>query len=351
MANSLDNAVLHFWTSARRLVGRVLRRLRRAEEQVGSGEISVDQMIALAFPFPLTPEAREAIVAAAGSAVVDDLPTLRRMLGALDRNIYPSFVYSRLGDEDVVEVVVNGVKIHVDAADPSISQTLIQHGYYEPYISTAFERYVTAGNTVLDIGANIGVHSVLAGKLVGPNGRVIAVEPYSENCRLILRSFRANGFTNLELFPIAADDQPGWTYFGVSIGSNAGLFDETDGELVDRRSLVVPRFALDSIVTGKVDFIKIDIEGAEPRAIRGLTVTIERDRPVIVTEFCPAMLWGMSKTTPEEYLGWFVDRGYEIRLIDRATGNEIGLGSPAEIARSWGDDRRIEDLVLTPGGA
>ena len=346
-----DSSTRGFARRAKRKLAAVLN-LRRAEggsSHHSNPQITVEQMIDLVYPYSLPATAREAVAAAAGGPIVGDLPTLRRMLSAVDRNMYPSFLTSRFGPEDVVAVVVNGVAIHVDSADPSISQTLIHEGHYEPHISAVFEKFLRPGHTVLDVGANIGVHSVLASKLVGPSGRVIAVEPYSENCRLIIQSFLANNFTNLELHPVAADDQIGWTYFGLSVGSNAGLFDDFSGAADDRRSLVVPRFPLDSIVSGTVDLIKLDVEGAEPRAVRGMARLIEASRPVIVTEFCPAMLMGMSRTSASEYLDWFVARGYSVSLLDRVTLAEVPLGSPVEIAREWGDSGRIEDLLLLPG--
>ena len=74
--------------------------------------------------------------------------------------------------------------------------------------------------TVVDVGANLGYYSLLAAKRVGPSGRVIALEPNSENCRLFLSSLRLDG-SPMSSFPVAADAAPGWATTRPTSGPTA----------------------------------------------------------------------------------------------------------------------------------
>ena len=121
--------------------------------------------------------------------------------------------------------------------------------------------------TVVDVGANLGYYSLLASKLVGPSGRVIALEPNSENCRLLLSSLRLDGITNVQLIPVAADTATGWAYYSTHVGSNGGLIDDAD--LLRHPGVVVPTFRLDDLVEQPVGLLKMDVEGAEGRVDQG----------------------------------------------------------------------------------
>ena len=134
-------------------------------------------------------------------------------------------------------------------------------------------------------------------RAVGPAGRVIAVEPNSENCRLILLNAKANDVDNVELLPVALDTHQGWAYFSTHLGSNGGLIPTDDEAMLDGRGLVVPTFTLDSLVDARVDVLKIDLEGAEGRALAGATRIVESDRPVVITEFSAEMLQRISQVT------------------------------------------------------
>ena len=84
---------------------------------------------------------------------------------------------------------VGGVELFCDAADAAVTPGLLS-GQYEAHLSAVFEKYCTSGMTVVDVGANLGYYSLLASKLVGRPAACVALEPNSENCRLLLSSLR-----------------------------------------------------------------------------------------------------------------------------------------------------------------
>jgi FkbM family methyltransferase len=196
----------------------------------------------------------------------------------------------------------------------------------------------------------VGLYTLLASRLVGPAGRVVAIEPSSENCRLILLSVDANRAENVELLPLALDRSRGWSNLSGHFGSNGGLVSGDASSLTSGWSEIVPTFALDDLVEGPVDFLKIDVEGAEGRVVAGARGLLETSRPVVATELSLEMLPRVSGISGEEYLEGFEALGYRISLLNRGTGHPDPPTTAAQILKEWADPLQIEDLLLLPPG-
>lgn len=314
--------------------------------------VDVDHVLSLLYPSRLPAPLRRKAVLAAGSRKVEDLATVRRILGALDRQAAPSPVSVRFGRPDLVEAEVHGITLVLDRADTAVSRGIIEERHYEPHLTAVFERFCGPGMTVLDVGSNVGFYTMLASKLVGPTGRVCAFDPNSENCRLLLLSARANVADNVEVFPVALAESTGWSYFSPHEGSNGGLLDASiDGGpvgLVDGRGSIVPTFRLDDLVPGPVHFMKLDVEGAEGRVVAGARRLLEAYRPVVTTELSGEMLARVSRCSPREFLGTFVDLGYALHLLDRAGLEPEALDGPEELLARYTDPLQIENILLLP---
>jgi FkbM family methyltransferase len=277
---------------------------------------------------------------------IDNLGAIRRVLAANDRQVAPSRVSVRFNRADVQIVELEGFRLVLDRADRSVSYFIINDGAWEPRLTAVFRRCIQPGQTVIDVGANVGYFTMLAASIVGPTGRVFAVEPNSENCRLILASVAENHATNVTLLPIALSDQIGWSAFGTHIGSNGGL--QNLDNLIDHAPLIVPTFPLDNVVHGQVHFLKIDVEGAEGLAIQGALGIVDQHRPIITSEFSIDMLERVSGMSPTDYLSLFTDRGYRLHMLDRSTGEPVAHESAESMLHDWGSDFRIEDLLFLP---
>ena len=251
--------------------------------------ITYDQLVHLLYP--TLPDSLRGEVDEAAAGDLTQASTIRRMLGTIEHQVAPTSFSVQLAQGDAVRCMVGDVELLADAADAAVTPGL-RSGEYESHLTAVFERYCTPGMTVVDVGANLGYYSLLASKLVGESGRVIALEPNSENCRLLLSSLRLHGTGNVQLVPVAADTATGWAYYSTHVGSNGGLIDDRD--LLAHPGVVVPTFRLDDIVDGPVGFLKMDVEGAEGRVVKGATRLIERDRPVITTELKEEMLQRVS---------------------------------------------------------
>ena len=307
--------------------------------------ITYDQLVHLLYP--TLPESLRGEVDEAASGDLTQASTIRRMLGTIEHQVAPTSFSVQLTQGDTVRCTVGDVELLADAADAAVTPGL-RSGEYESHLTAAFERYCTPGMTVVDVGANLGYYSLLASKLVGESGRVIALEPNSENCRLLLSSLRLHGTGNVQLVPVAADTATGWAYYSTHVGSNGGLIDDRD--LLAHPGVVVPTFRLDDIVDGPVGFLKMDVEGAEGRVVKGATRLIERDRPVITTELKEEMLQRVSGSSVAEYLGYFEGLGYAPSVLERGSGAEKPYPSVAALLAEWADTDQFRDILLIPAG-
>lgn len=282
-----------------------------------------------------------------GSPVVG-VASVRQLLGTLDRQLSPTSFSVRFRRDDVRYVTFDDVTLAVDAADASVSQPILSAGAWEPHLTTVFRRFVKPGHHVVDVGANIGYFTMLSARLCGPSGHVTAIEPNSENCRLILASVARNELTNVELIPVALDQHRSWAHFGTNVGSNGSLRQSSVDDIIDGAGQIVPVFPLDELITRPVDFIKLDVEGAEHRAALGATTIIERDRPIVTSEFSIEMIERVSGVPALDYLTFFTDRGYTINIIDRVDGTLRPHAMAQSLLDTWPGHLHLEDLLFAP---
>jgi FkbM family methyltransferase len=279
---------------------------------------------------------------------VRDITDVRHVLGTLDRGLSPSPVAVRFRSDDLRWVTIGDLTFALDVADASVSRPIIEDNIWEPHLTAIFRRFIKPGDHVIDIGANIGYFTALASQLVGGHGRVTAVEPNSENCRLILATADRNGLHNIDLLPVALDATRGWAHFSTHIGSNGSMRRaEIDGIIADA-GLIVPTFPLDSLVERAVNFVKIDVEGAEYRALQGAQRILDHDRPIVSSEFSVEMIERISGVPAREYLALFTDRGYQINVIERTDGSLRPYANADALLATWPTPIHLEDLLFLP---
>jgi FkbM family methyltransferase len=197
------------------------------------------------------------------------------------------------------------------------------------------------------VGANVGYHTLLLAELVGSEGQCYAFEPNSENCRLILLGCEHNHFANIRLMPFGLSDESGWAYFSSHIGSNGGVV--TKKVVASQgQGTVIPVFTLDSLSLPNVDVLKVDVEGAEYKVLRGGEALLTRSRPAIVSEFSLEMTTRVSGVHPADYLNWMERKGYKIYVLEQHSNNTVLVPSIVDLLTTWGSFTRIEDLLFLP---
>ena len=156
-------------------------------------------------------------------------------------------------------------------------------GTYEVARIRAFANMVTPGAVAYDVGANVGIYSLLASLRAGPSGRIYAFEPLERNVRYLRRHISLNNIQNCAVFAEAVCNEEGTRSF-----SAAGL-DSSMARLSSEGELSVPSITLDSCFFGTKrlrppDIIKIDVEGAELEVLEGARRVIAEFHPAIFAE-------------------------------------------------------------------
>lgn len=237
---------------------------------------------------------------------------------------------------DVVDV--GGHKMHLDATD---SLLLSVNGNYEEMEQDLFSRCIKPGDTVVDIGAHIGLYTLRAAAAVGPEGHVIAFEPMSTNFALLSENVTLNGYgRRVALHNTAVSDSAGTARLGKSdlnTGDNSLTGERSSGE-------TVTTVVLDEVLGegARIDVLKMDIQGGEPMALAGAARCLAANGEVVLcTEVSPADLPGGTAS----YLDTLVGMGFALYEVSE-TDHALRPTSPDEVVAATAD---FTNLVCAKG--
>lgn len=220
---------------------------------------------------------------------------------------------------DVDGVVLAGTEL----AHLHYVRELKEHGREQTFVRLLAEA-IPAGGVVLEGGAHLGFVTVHAARAAGPNGRVITFEANPTVLGVLHENLVANGVADrVEVVPKALGDGAGRTRFYVSGGGEmSSLF----APPVESVPVDVEIVRADEEVSGPVDVVKLDIEGAELAALRGMTSLLAGARPpqTLFLECNPESL-ERAGTSAEELFAWLAAHGYETEWIDEARGRTAPL--------------------------
>jgi FkbM family methyltransferase len=229
---------------------------------------------------------------------------------------------------------VFGHHMFLDPDDTVIAPLLSISGSFEPLETELVHRTVGLGDTVVDVGANVGYYTLQFARLVGPAGHVFAFEPDPQNFALLKSNIRQNGYANVTLIQKAVAAQSG-TLRLFRNSENRGDH-RTYASDPSRESVEVESVALDDFFanhSGRIDFLKFDIQGAEAAALQGMRKLLARHRRLrMAMEFWPRGLH-LAGSQPEQLLRDLLDLGFAIEVIDEASGRLLPLDVPALLAR------------------
>lgn len=232
----------------------------------------------------------------------------------------------------------------LDLTDAFVSNSCL-HDSYEP-LETAFVKAILRkGDIFLDIGANIGWFTLLATTLIGNTGQVHAFEPRKPTVDYLRRSIALNELDSIvTIHEVGLDLEErdhclAWER-GTPNPGHSALYEGAAGDKLETMAIHVT--TLDKIDLPKVDFIKIDVEGAEMNVFLGGAETITAHRPVILSELYPEQLKCVSRATPNELLQHFRSMNYRAFIIDDIRcGDEI-----ADFPANW--HKELVNVALIP---
>ena len=183
--------------------------------------------------------------------------------------------------------------------------------------------WVSDGDWVLDVGANLGHYTARLAALVGEHGRVLAFEPVPDTFECLSANVRRLGLRNVSLFNVAVCDR--WGVVWMTVPSfDSGWPNPYEAHIgASPGAVPVLGIAIDSLaIPASVKLVKIDVEGQELGALRGMRALLERDRPTLIVE-----------TFSAEVDAWLGALGYQGERLP-GSPNRVYRGGAEELARA-----------------
>jgi FkbM family methyltransferase len=193
---------------------------------------------------------------------------------------------------------------------------------FERSTLAAYERLVTAGALVIDVGANIGAHTLHLARAVGPSGRVLAYEPTERAFERLTSNIRLNPdlAPRIDAHQVMLLGQveaalPAEVISSWPLRSDEHVHPTIRGRAVPTTGARVA--TLDALVrdqAGPIDLIKLDVDGYECDVLDGAMETLQRDRPIVLSEVAPFALEAAGRTV-DELLQRFQNAGYGLETL------------------------------------
>ena len=258
----------------------------------------------------------------------DRVAMLERQLAAIDARLALADRHGRS------HAWVGGHRMRLDPDDTVVSVRLREEGWFEPFETLLVQRLVSPGDTVVDVGANIGYYTLQFARLVGATGQVVAFEPDPHNFALLEENVWQNGYRNVTLVQAAVTARSGGVRLHLN-ASNRGdhrIYASDPG----RPAIDVEAVALDEYFAdhaGHLDLVKIDVQGAEAGVFSGMRRLVAEHRVArVLSEFWPR---GLKVAGGDA--GCFLDerrgQGFEVSVVDEAARRVAPLDAAALLER------------------
>ena len=223
---------------------------------------------------------------------------------------------------------LQGIKMYLDLQEenPILRETFqayAYHGFHEQATTELFRQTVKEGDTILDLGANIGYFTMIGAKLTGDKGEVYSFEPEPANFKYLNKNIEINGFKNVVAKQMAVTDKKDKAklficpydsghhtlnqFEGISSYRPVPLYSKEEFVEVDTTSMD------DFFGDKKIDIVKMDVEGCEVKALRGMKNIIKKHKPKMFIEFFPLLIKKMGDS-PEELVKILLDN-YSVFIV------------------------------------
>ena len=216
-----------------------------------------------------------------------------------------------------------------------LALSISHYGTYEKLEAKIMEEKIKVGNITVDVGANIGLHTLNMARIVGNTGRVFAFEPDPSNFEILEKNVKINNYQNIILEQKAVGDKHGRTTLYQSDNpGNHRLFPQTKqakGEVeVELTSL--DKYFIDSNLAEKINFIKIDVEGLEFSVLNGMKNILKNNKKIkILFEFMPDIM--EVGFAPIEVLNLLTSIGFKLYCIDDRAKKLLRVSNNDEILK------------------
>jgi FkbM family methyltransferase len=206
-----------------------------------------------------------------------------------------------IADKVYLKKIKNNLQMYLMPED-HVQQHLFWYEYYEKPVEAGLKKFLKADSIFIDIGANVGYFSLYASRLA-PQGKVIAFEPVSHLFEALQKNIEVNNITNIKAVQVAIGAANEERDIYIAATDNAGMSSFGKPENYSGKKELVKVYSFDSwfALSGleKVDLVKIDVEGFELAALKGMKETINRFKPFILIEANPQTLSYFQLTVPD----------------------------------------------------
>lgn len=222
----------------------------------------------------------------------------------------------------------DGLALHIDT-NSFCEWYIYFYGAFRPEVSKLLNRMLRPGHVAFDIGANIGMHTVVMANRVGPTGKVVSFEPDPHPYARLMQNLRLNGLDFVDARPMALSAKTEKRKFfshDDSIGNyaNASLYAENVGR--ETAAIEVDAVTLDDFVAQnpapRLDAIKLLAQGEEWNVLQGAKRTIERFRPKVLFLYEP-VFWRRQGIKLMDGVGFFKGYGYTVYAIEYGPRREV----------------------------
>lgn len=226
-------------------------------------------------------------------------------------------------------------------AGSTIGRTILRTGRYEPETERLLEELLVPGGMFIDLGCNIGYFSRIASDLVGPRGRVLSVDGDSRPLELLQRTVSRESLSNIEVMQAVIHRDRRECLFHRNRDAAYSALGEVREE-VDALPVSTVRVddLMDRIPRGVPVVVKMDLEGFELEAARGMTELLREIRPQVICEVVGGHLAEIGQT-PGDLFRLFRTAGYEATSLERR--------KPLDPGDLPGDGCNVWFRPLTPG--
>lgn len=200
----------------------------------------------------------------------------------------------------------------VNPQNGALDKYIFFYKLYEPEVSNIFLQVIKEGDNILDIGANIGYHSIFLSRLTGETGKVYSFEPIKRLCEQIKNSIQLNSINNIQVYNYALGNQEYKAVLHIDSKHLGGSSIIESSHLKEKEEIEVK--VLDTLELPKISLIKLDTEGYEWNVVKGAQKIIERDKPNILFEYNPLSYERQNKGDAICFLNYL--REHDYRLFD-----------------------------------
>lgn len=266
-------------------------------------------------------------------------------LGAVRRSIWWQ-VRSRLRRESVDIPLAGGLSLRCYPRSNAASNVIYFTERHDPVEMALIDAVVRPGDTVVDAGANIGTYTLPLARLVGPDGRVVAIEPSPLAARRLQENIVLNRLPQVDVVTAAVGRTAGQADMSVDMDVSNSLAAGPGSYRVEPVSVVT----LDSLVAGeRPSLVKLDVEGYEEEALHGASAVLSADDgPVVLIEITDHLL-RRAGSSGDRVIDLLRDRGYVVRFPVLGAGGRVSFRdderTPNAVAMRTATWRRLDPLL------